>query len=244
MRDGGVLRSLTPREADRDTNGDLSTMDSTLLVDAKFWLPLSKEFTAGTYQDASTNAFDGTQGTAGARGDMNPTNGGVIHLDGGDDWIDVDAIGSIPEIGTIMFWCNIDTFTTFDTVFSWQEGADDFMIFYVSAASEELFFRFQQDNVDEIFFIDTPLATATWTHITVTWTDNDAKYYTNGVISEVDTTAALDPFPTGQGYIGWWGTSTRYWDGYIDDFRLYDRVITSNEQFSVYISTTNTYGVN
>ena len=105
MRDAGVARSLSPRRVDKDTNGKISTMESTQFASCELWMPFSYDDT-GNYYDLSTNKTDGTQSTASARPTYSTGNGGCFDFDGSADLIYLGS--SVPfgddQSGTFCAW--------------------------------------------------------------------------------------------------------------------------------------------
>ena len=261
MRDVGVLRGLTPREVDRDTNGELSTMDSTLLADARLWLPMSKEFVAGNYEDASTNVNDGTQGTAGFRPAFTNGFGGAYEFDGGDDFISVTDHASL-DFGTgtlfsCVAWVKLDVSLTqgvFDKTrqgsgpiqgFSWHYNAGvNSMRMTFLTASEGAITVDGSTNIDD----------GNWHHVAFvleqrdgTSTTDDFAIYIDGVVESIsiagpaatnDLSNALSLTIAARNVSG---SIVNNLQGTVDDPRIYDRALTSNEVFTIHADTTGVH---
>jgi hypothetical protein len=73
----------------------------------------------------------------------------------------------------------------------------------------------------------TPLAIGTWYHIACTVTGNTVRIYINGVLDATGTRTAVPGMSTDPLGIGGYGGS--YFNGILDDLRLYNRAIASTE---------------
>jgi len=102
-------------------------------------------------------------------------------------------------------------------------------------------FGFNQKNGNEIAFaISTPstnnatttIPLSTWTHIVGTYDGSTIRIYKNGTLAAstlwAGTVADMDRYLT----VGGWTSGT--WNGFVDDLRIYNRVLTASEIQGLY----------
>lgn len=89
-----------------------------------------------------------------------------------------------------------------------------------------------------------------WHLLSVTWNGlnpGTINIYIDGVLNAVRTASAGRDFVTSAGWVlGDWASYTtgdRQWNGWLDDFRIYSRVLSAEEQLQLY-HLTNSYFVN
>jgi hypothetical protein len=76
------------------------------------------------------------------------------------------------------------------------------------------------------------LPTGTWQHVAVTWTGNTGTLYVNGVPVAQNQTMTLNPNSLGHTTQSWLGRSEYgdpYFNGQIDNFRIYNRALSAFE---------------
>lgn len=87
----------------------------------------------------------------------------------------------------------------------------------------------------------TDISLNTWYHVAATYDGSVISLYVNGVL-DASTAASgnltnnTDLFIIGRDYLADLGINDRCWDGHIDDLRLYDRALSSQEVQSLYSS--------
>ncbi len=179
---------------------------------------------------------------------FDPTGGrldGAVVLDGDGDYLEVPGysgiIGSAPRtcaawvrtteaLGPILMWGNPDR----------AGGKWDMRINALG--------RLQVAVKDGYLFGSTPVTTELWTHVAVvlpqgTHNTEEVMLYVNGVPEgnvtcvprEIDTAAADDVL------IGYDGDQT-YFDGWIDDVRVYARALNGDEIWRLYANGTTVVG--
>ena len=239
MRDVGVLRGLTPREADRDTNGDLSVMDSTLFADAVLWMPFSVDRAPNVY-DASTSTNDGTfPAEANEATFTNGVGGAYIFLV--DDYIVVSTNSILfdpNEAFTMMAWCSADVFA-FDRVFSQGHITIGNASIDISTDNTSKFRMFLRNNAGSSIVITTTAGSSvdTWYHITVTYDGTtNYKIYRNGIEEDSDGGGDIGTISLDRVGVGVFNRSTftGHWNGGIDDVRIYTSGLASNQVLSAY----------
>lgn len=81
----------------------------------------------------------------------------------------------------------------------------------------------------------TAIVSGSWTHIAFTYNGAETKIYVNGSLTDTSTavTGALSTTATTM-YIGQGGQNSLYFDGTIDDIRLFQRALTTAEIVNIY----------
>jgi hypothetical protein len=154
--------------------------------------------------------------------------GSAIDLDGASDFVNVDhsdiATGSL----SIAVWCKYDTLPAAFNVLveddGWSSGAVHFHILGDGRLEGDVHSVIQLDG-------SSALDAGQWYHAAVTYDTSDevARTYIDGVLdTEVTGFGAGTPW-VGPMNIGAWNGSERYFDGAIDDVRIYDRALTQAE---------------
>src|SRR3989344_5624754 len=162
--------------------------------------------------------------------------GQALDFDGGDDLVNAGNSASINSLDTFTLsaWIKADTLgggslgriLNKDSGFLWYLASSGRFIFEAA--------RWATDGVWQ-----TPLNTisfGTWHHVVVTYdygsTANAPKFYVDGASktpTESQTPASTKSADTSTLYIGNSVAGVRTFDGLIDDVRIYNRVLTSDE---------------
>jgi hypothetical protein len=228
---------------DVDTDQHWSVMPQADYVDTVLWMPFSKEHLAGTYYDYSTAHNDGTQATAGFRPTHTNAFGGAYEFDGVDDYI---MTAYVPPAGswagiTYSVWANADSFAVGTFGFVMGGNLTDLLIRRSTVGGSIQFF----DGVSDFILSDAAFPTGAWVHIacTISATDDIMRMYVNGVL-QADTTVsgAWQSFSTPI-RLGWSLTAgaTQYFDGLIDDTRIFNRALSAAEVLAIYNATNATH---
>ena len=193
--------------------GDTSTCNSPI-GEWKF-----DENTGTSAYDTSENNYTGsitsatwTQGKVGQ----------ALNFDGSNDWVDLGNLGN-PGAGTISFWfkkSNINAGAQYlldgRSTATWWLLQD-----YVSGACTDA-----SGNVCFKGLVEIPsslLSNDTWEHVTLTSNSTESKIYLNGKLIDTGTGLALDLRSI---RIGTRYTNSAYFNGQIDDVRIYDYIRT------------------
>jgi len=156
----------------------------------------------------------------------------ALDFDGVDDYVEVGHDVSLnPTELTIMCWVYRKGLGTG----SWQliagkypyPAAGGYGIFF-RQADERVYFFIRESPVLAYSIVDTvTLATYTWIHYEGTFDGSTMKLYRNG--SLVDSTSATLTATTEPVYIGAWKPYGGYFQGVIDEARIYNRVLSQSE---------------
>jgi len=257
MRDIGVARSLGPRRADEDTNGDLSIMDSTLYADCVLWQAFSySDNSDADFYDLSTSGNDGSQGTAAAQPSHQTALGGYYDFDGVDDVIVVPDSASLRVSNNLSMamWVNPDTASgdvaagkddlTLGRDYSFQINTLDLRVIITQDGT------YTAGNRLDVRTTGSRVPTNVWTHCAFTFASGTIVLYVNG--KELTQDVVQDD---GIGYVNASsaqftlgarsnnGAAQNFYDGALADGRVFDATLTSNEVYTIWNDTKSTYGL-
>ncbi|XZF16160.1 LamG-like jellyroll fold domain-containing protein [Chitinophagaceae bacterium MMS25-I14] len=196
-------------------------------------------YTAGSYQVAVTNSCtDTSAATAITVNTMTPP-GNALSLDGTNDYVDLGNPDSLAatNIKTMECWVkfnNLSTTTTSQEILSKSivgQGLElllynNGLCFYVMGSSSAAFINYPTTN----------FVTGIWYHLAATWNGTNSssiKLYVNGVsVGSVSGSTTNVVNPAGSTFrIGQWSDAgtTRYFNGSVDEVRLWNRERTQAE---------------
>jgi len=116
------------------------------------------------------------------------------------------------------------------------DSDQDSYILYLDKGSSELRFKISDDDID----IARPgipqalLTTGNWLHVVGVYNSDEVLIYLNGLLVDYDTNGSLDNLLTGQ--VPQFGHNNGYYfDGNLDEFKIYDRALSRNEVEHMYL---------
>ncbi len=174
--------------------------------------------------------------------------GKAINFDGTNDLISFGSNAALDlSAGTALFWFSVDSYTTDRTIWSKHDNTTGEGNIYVQAraasdATNYQRLRLWSHNINSpLYADDARTATSTWTHGGITFNSPGTlqQIYLRGVLD--NSRAVKDPMTdtTANLLLGARTASpfTQYFDGKIDDFRLYNRVLSSADIATIYANT-------
>ena len=180
------------------------------------------------------------------------TNTKSIIFDGGDDFIDLDGffrIGDYTE-GSISLWfkaTDADVGSGDQHIFSARDQSGTDSKCYIALVDNGKIEITMGDGDSDAVINDIDYSANTWTHVAVTWKDNDgsggtAIAYLNGVahgttISSIDSANGNGGKQLSLGGYAITGTNNSY-DGNIDETAIWNKELTANEITQIYNSGT------
>jgi sialidase-1 len=198
--------------------------------------------TSGT--TASDSSGNGNTGTliGGAVWTTGKANNGLT-FDGTNDNVDVGNKPSL-QFGkgdfTASAWVKTDTVTGNRFIFWYGDVGTAVPSWWVRMDAGKIAFQLDGTSAPIGNYVATDtavLSVGTWTHIAVTREDLIIRIYVNGVEAKgvytsnvPDVTSASNGLSIGKDKNG----TTRYWDGMIDEVRVYDRSLSSKEIQDLY----------
>ena len=191
------------------------------------------EGTGTTANDASGNGNPGTlvNGTAWATGIAS----NAVNVDGSNDYINMGDKATLEGNATWTFatWINPDTFNTSrDTWLFYKQYVLQWG--FLSGASRQQSVNIGDGNNTILQGATTngvQLNASTWTHIAVTYSNSQVKFYVNGALTDTITKTYTMGSNAKAFSIS---TSTQSFDGKLDDVRYYNRALSAPEILQVY----------
>ena len=227
--------SATNAKGESANSAEFAGTPSDLLAHLKF----NEATGATTAADSSGNGYNATllNSPSFASGQF----GNAVTLAGASSQYAALPAGIVSAVSdfTISAWVNPATFATWARVFDFGTGTSAYMFLstqYTSTSPNGAKPRFaiRTASVNEQFINSSIALTANaWNHIAITLSGNTATMYVNGSAAGTNTGVTLQPSslgPTTQNYIGrsqW--SADPYFNGAIDDFRIYSRALTASE---------------
>lgn len=165
--------------------------------------------------------------------------GGAYNYDGVNDYVYAGDVGYFTK-GTIAYWMNAAAVENYRNPFSTQYAGWDYCI------------RFEEYNTGEFaagalvitngLYASTGGITAgTWYHVIFSWNESEAWGYLSGALKwrsgyvangeYTNINPNFDSVAIGNGYSE---DEDRYWKGMLDEVKIYNRPLTSNETISLY----------
>ena len=143
---------------------------------------------------------------------------------------------------TVAFWVRVRTDRTFARVFDFGTDTQSYMYFtpHETPSGNPRFGITTSSNTGEQNLVHTAaMKVATWYHVAITLGPNGGVLYVNGTQSAASTTMTLRPISIGTTPNDWLGhsqwTQDPYFDGEIDELRIYSDVLTADQVRSVYM---------
>ncbi len=197
--------------------------------------------------------FDEAQGSTAA--DSFGQNNGIIHgatwtagkignyaldFDGEDDYVNIDESGSLDISGneiTIAAWIKAKRIDKRQVIAAKTAGGDNTWLVEINPVDF--------DNGKLNFFLNTgdggtnvgsrsPIAVDTWCHIVFVYNGTERIIYINGQVDTSEATSGDISTNDQPVRIGTWGSLSRFFNGIIDDVRIYNYALSKEEVAAVY----------
>jgi prepilin-type N-terminal cleavage/methylation domain-containing protein len=193
--------------------------------------------------DSSGNGYTGTwsgtpTGTSGyySAGKVGTWSG---TFDGSTDYISAGNMGVFPTQGTIAFWMNASSLTSYPNPLTTNyAGGNAGIRFEQSGGTFQAVIGNDAGAYSGggIGCTSAGISANTWYHIVYTWNTatNLENCYQNGSVVNASVSNTFWPttipnFTIGEGF-----NTSRYWSGKIDDVRIYNRALSANEVQALY----------
>ena len=174
-----------------------------------------------------------------------------IELDGTNDGItahDASAIIS-GEIGSVSCWFKLDTVSSGKHLFCFTEGnvlGNNFIRAFYHASRNQIYSNHRGNGTQMTIIAEDAVENNGWHHYALTWNtggDTITQVYIDGSsvgTAEGTTSMAFEEEGINTVHIGTKDGSNNPWLGHINDFALFDDVLTSGEVSTIYNSGTPT----
>src|SRR4051794_23928958 len=179
-----------------------------------------------TARDSSGTGNNGS--VSGALWSTTGRYGGALNFDGVNDWVTVPDANSLDMTGplTMEAWVKPDTVGTWDTVMM-KEAVGYFSYALYGTTAWAAPSGWARDAVAEA---KQPLVAGNWTHLAFSYDGTNTRLYVNGAL--VTSTASPFTLPNTDQPLRIGGNNnwnTEFFDGLIDEVRVYNRVLTGAE---------------
>jgi len=221
--------------------------DSALTQDLVAWYRFedgdARDYTAtlnATFAD--TTAYDGTvdgatfQSSTGVTDFENGANSGAFDFDGSNDEINFNNSPNLIGEGTHTMWLKAPQTSSRRAWFSDGGYTGDGYGYQMKSDTNSSLriFAFGTTSID----FTTELFTDSWVHLAIVYTTNEIQAFVNGVSDGVESNPDIlrdNNFEYDFGYRT--DTNSQYYHGQMDDFRVYNRALTSTEISDIYNAT-------
>lgn len=153
-----------------------------------------------------------------------------LMLNGTDNYLKLPyAIADMREM-TICMWVRLRTSTSWQRIFDFGNGTQQYMFLTPTNGSEMRFVM--KNGGEEEVLATTPMRQSSWTHIAITLSDEAVTLYVNGEETAKSTSMNIRPDDIRpiQNYIGRSQfNADPLLKAYIDDFRIYNYALTPEE---------------
>ncbi len=131
---------------------------------------------------------------------------------------------------SVATWINWDGGNDWQRVFDFGNGTDQYLFLSPRAGGAGMRFRIHDGATEQDLDTTSPVI-GQWTHIAVTLSGTTGKLYVNGVLKATNSSMTLNPsdFNPLRNYIGKSQYPDPYFNGRVDDFRVYGRALTQVE---------------
>ncbi|MBW5445206.1 hypothetical protein GE107_03905 [Cohnella sp. CFH 77786] len=158
--------------------------------------------------------------------------GQAINLNGKDNYVKLPsthALAGYKEI-TLATWVNWRGGGNWQRIFDFGNNTNQNMFLTPRSGNNTLRFAIKNGGGEQITQTAT-LPANQWVHVAVTLGENTAKLYVNGELKATNTNTTIRPsdFKPGVNYIGKSQYNDPLFNGMIDEFRVYNYVLSADE---------------
>lgn len=190
--------------------------------------------------DGNATAIVGPNGVAvgspTAIADMNGNANGAIKFDGANDYYDLGIIASTLSAGSMSFWARTDAHGNDKGPVAMGISGGGAAEYFITQDRSDGSWRTDVDAGSpgrrDAFDNNPPVPTGTWHHVAATFAaGGDLKIYINGAL-QTDVQPLLaghDLENLGNWLVGAERIGGRYYNGALDDVRLYDNELSASE---------------
>jgi fibronectin type 3 domain-containing protein len=212
-------------------SAEASAFVSDLVARLKF-----DETSGTTAFDTSGNSWDGTLINAPVW-----TNGMLkraVNLSATSQYVSLPAGGASLNDFTVCAWVKVASFSTWARIFDFGTGTTNYMFLtaqYDAAAANAAKLRFAirtPSIAEQQINSSVAITSNTWVHVAVTLSNTTGRIYINGTQAGINSSMSLKPSSLGNTTLNYLGKSQfgdPYFNGALDDLRIYARALTGAE---------------
>ncbi|MCA0755058.1 putative Ig domain-containing protein [Paenibacillus sp. N4] len=196
-----------------------------------------------SFEGNGENTFGKHDGTAhGNVGYSEGKTGQAVNLNGTDSYMTLPAehaLSGYSEI-TLATWVNWRGGGNWQRIFDFGNNTNQYMFLSPSSGNNTLRFAAKNGGGEQIVQTS-KLASNQWVHVAVTLGSKTAKLYVNGELKATNTNFTIKPsdFKPGANYIGKSQFNDPLFNGMIDEFRVYNYVLSADEVKAAMNNTAN-----
>jgi RHS repeat-associated protein len=171
--------------------------------------------------DSTVSAYNGSNnGAAAATGLID----GAASFDGSSSYVDVGSMGALPTQGTISFWMNANSLSSYPNVLTTNYNGGNNAIRFEEDGSGDFGVAIGNGPFNGYGYMNASMKPNVWYDVTLTWDTNASRVtgYLNGQQVFNNTTNTLWPATIQDLAIGVGWNTDRIWNGLIDEVRLSD----------------------
>lgn len=153
-----------------------------------------------------------------------------LSLNGNNSFVQLPPdIANRQEI-SISTWVYCKGGTGGQRIFDFGNDANETMFLTPNASGGQLLFSIKHDGAEQQL-TTAALPTGKWSHVTVTLDASGARLYVNGILANESNAFTLRPLDVRPvfNYIGRNQSANSFFNGYIDDFRIYNHALSPEE---------------
>jgi len=175
------------------------------------------------------------------------SNAGYLVFDGTNDYVDTNVnMSGYTDFTLSMYAKTLDTWpttgTTFRALCGNLAGGSYVRMNITSASTTALFFANGPGTFMQIEVFNTSNNINDWYHYTFTRSTTFQRIYLNGVLKSEVTFSNATSLTNYYRTLGQYGSSY-FWNGYISDYRIYNRALSSTEVLQNYNATKSRFGL-
>ena len=173
-------------------------------------------------------------------------NGSSVALDGTNDYITVHPAGAVLDgtVGSISCWFKLDTVTSSIHLYRFQVDGSNYIRCFYHASRNNLRAIHYGSATNTVSTSNQTVENNGWHHFAHTWSESaDANiiYVDTVAVSASGLGSFLDEGGEGfQMFIGSNQGTANYWKGNVDEFAIFDDVLSAGEVGTIYNSGTPT----
>ena len=160
----------------------------------------------------------------------------ALDFDGSNDYIIVSDDNSLDNDNyiTISMWINAETITNKDCLISKDHSTEQSGNYALrfNSSNQLKWYVWGGDADNGSTNSASAISTNVWTHVAVTFDNstNTTKFYINGSLDNTSTSITKDLVANSSDlHIGWDGQNSRYFDGKVDEVRIWSDIRTQTE---------------
>ena len=230
---GAHTLSARARDYDGNIGSTASATDVTVSnTSAQQGLVAAYSFNEGTGTTVADASGTGNTGTiSGATWTASGKFGGALSFDGVDDWVTVNdaPVLDLTTGMTIEAWVTSTALNGWETVIFKEMPGDHAYVLYAAGDSTVPIAGIRRNGTIHAVSATSAMPVGTWVHLAVTYDGANLGLYVNGTL--VRTTAVTGPIDVTQGPLRLGGNSVwaEWFNGLIDEVRIYNRALTAAE---------------